>query len=89
MANSTSDLASELKALIVQTLNLEDVDPKEIDTDAPLFGAGLGLDSIDALEIGLAVSKRYGVKMKDDSAANKQHFASISALAAFIEGARA
>lgn len=83
-----ADLTAELKELIVRTLNLEDVDPKQIDSDAPLFGTGLGLDSIDALEIGLAVSKRYGVTMKDDSAANRKHFASVSTLAAFIEGAR-
>lgn len=56
-----NNLENEVKALIIEALNLEDMTPDDIETDAPLFGEGLGLDSIDALELGLAVKKRFGV----------------------------
>jgi acyl carrier protein len=74
----------ELAQLIVNAVNLEDVDPATIDPDAPLFGAGLGLDSIDALELALEISKRYGVQLKSDDENNKQIFASLRALSAHV-----
>ena len=85
------ELQQEIKALIVSSLGLEDITPDEIETDAPLFVDGLGLDSIDALELGLAVKKKYGITMSAESEENKKHFASVAGLAAFIaaETARA
>lgn len=62
-----NNLENEIKALIIEALNLEDMTPEEIETDAPLFGEGLGLDSIDALELGLAVKKRYGVNLSGET----------------------
>jgi acyl carrier protein len=76
---------SELAVLIVSALNLEGVNPADIDPEAPLFGAGLGLDSIDALELALAVSKRYGFQMRSDSEDNRRIFASLRALSAHVE----
>jgi acyl carrier protein len=80
----TTAFESELAALIVQALNLE-ISPDEIDPEAPLFGEGLGLDSIDMLEIALAVSKKYGFKLRSDDADNERIFASLRALTAHIE----
>ena len=80
----TTAFESELAALIVQALNLE-IRPDEIDPEAPLFGDGLGLDSIDMLEIALAVSKKYGFKLRSDDADNERIFASLRALTAHIE----
>jgi acyl carrier protein len=79
-------LVAELKQLIIDSLDLEDVSLDEIVADEPLFGEGLGLDSIDALELGLAISKKYGVKIDAENEDTKKHFASVTALAAFIEG---
>jgi acyl carrier protein len=79
----------ELAELIVSALNLEGVDPAGIDPDAPLFGAGLGLDSIDALELALEISKRYGVQLKAEDEDNKQIFASLKALSAYVQERRA
>ena len=76
-------LARELAELIVQALNLE-LSPTSIDPDAPLYGEGLGLDSIDILEIALVVSKRYGVQLRADSAENEQIFRSLRRLAEYI-----
>lgn len=78
----------ELAQLIVSAVNLEDVDPATIDADAPLFGAGLGLDSIDALELALEISKRYGVQLKSDDENNKRIFASLRALSDHIAHAK-
>jgi acyl carrier protein len=78
-------LELELKDLIIKSLDLEDISPDDIDSDAPLFGDGLGLDSIDALELGLAISKQYGIKIDAENEATKNHFASISNLAKFIQ----
>jgi acyl carrier protein len=70
--------------MIVTTLNLENVKPEQIDPTAPLFGAGLGLDSIDALELALEISKRYGFQLRSDDEDNRRIFASLSNLAAHI-----
>lgn len=75
----------ELAELLVECLNLEEVRPDEIDPDAPLFGAGLGLDSIDALELALAVSQRFGIHLKADDQDNRRIFASLKALALHVE----
>ncbi|NUO72169.1 MAG: acyl carrier protein [Frateuria sp.] len=79
----------ELATLIVQSLNLDSVTPEQIDPDAPLFGGELGLDSIDALEIALAVSKRYGFQLRSDNPDNQRIFTSLASLAAHIEQRRA
>ena len=75
----------ELATLIVESLNLEAVDPATIDPDAPLFGGELGLDSIDALEIALAVSKHYGFQLRSDHPDNRHIFASLRNLSAHVE----
>ncbi|MBW3549664.1 MAG: acyl carrier protein, partial [Proteobacteria bacterium] len=71
--------------LLIDSLNLEDLSAPEIDPEAPLFGEGLGLDSIDALELALAISKQYGFQMRSDGDQNRQIFASLRALSAHIE----
>jgi acyl carrier protein len=77
----------ELAQLIVTTLNL-DINPADIDPAAPLYGEGLGLDSIDILEISLAISKKYGVKLRSDSADNRQTFRSLRSLCRYIRERR-
>ena len=84
---SLDTLRSEVAALIVEALNL-DVQPQDIDPQAPLYGDGLGLDSIDMLEIALVVSKRYGFQLKSDNENNQQIFASLQALTEHIAGHR-
>lgn len=79
----------ELATLIVECLNLETVTPEQMDPDAPLFGGDLGLDSIDALEIALAVSKHYGFQLRSDNPDNRQIFTSLRNLSAHIEQHRA
>jgi acyl carrier protein len=76
----------ELAQLLVSSLNIEGVQPAAIDPDAPLFGEGdLGLDSIDALELALAVSKHYGFQLRSDNPDNRKIFSSLRALSAHIE----
>lgn len=75
----------DLARLLVESLNLEGVAPEGIDPDAPLFGDGLGLDSIDALELALAISKQYGFQLRSDSDENRRIFASLRALSAHVE----
>jgi acyl carrier protein len=79
-----SELEGEVAKLIVDSLNLEDVDPASIDPEAPLFREGLGLDSIDALELSLAISQRYGFKLQSDDKRNTEIFRSLRALAHHI-----
>jgi len=79
-----SNLEQEIKQLIIDSLDLEDLSCEEIDSNEPLFGDGLGLDSIDALELGLAIQKEYGVKLDSDSEENRKHFANVKSLAALI-----
>jgi acyl carrier protein len=81
--------AGDLAVLVVEGLNLEGVTPSEIDFDAPLFGAGLDLDSLDLLEISLLVQQKYGVKLKSDDPNNEAIFASLQSLADHIAGALA
>jgi acyl carrier protein len=90
MPNSTSKAASELELaqLIVRTLNLE-IAPSEISPEAPLYGEGLGLDSIDILEIALAVSQSYGVKLRSDDKNNEEIFRSLRNLDRYIQARRA
>ncbi|MDX7997944.1 acyl carrier protein [Xenorhabdus sp. Reich] len=79
----------EIKQLIIDTLNLEDLTPADIETDAPLFGDGLGLDSIDALELGLSVKNRYGIVLSSESEEMRQHFSSVATLATYIQSQQA
>jgi acyl carrier protein len=79
------NLEHEIKQLIIKELNLEDLNPDDIDAEAPLFGDdGLGLDSIDALELGIALQKTYQIQIDVGADNNRQHFASIAQLALFI-----
>ncbi len=80
----TESLEDRLKQLIVEALALEDVTPEEIDTDAPLFVEGLGLDSIDALELALAIHEKFGVKTSAEDERNREIFYSVKSLADFI-----
>jgi len=77
-------LEHDIKELIISALALEDIAPDDIDAAAPLFVKGLGLDSIDALELGLALQKRYGVSLSAEAEDVRAHFASVKALAAFV-----
>ncbi|MEI6895108.1 MAG: phosphopantetheine-binding protein [Colwellia sp.] len=80
-----ADTRTILKSLIIETLDLEDISPDDIIDDEPLFGEGLGLDSIDALELGLAIKKTFDVKIEANSEKTKAHFYSIDNLVQFIE----
>lgn len=83
-----TDAERALAQLLVESLNLEDVAPESIDPEAPLFNAGLGLDSIDALELALTISKRYGFQLRSDNDENRRIFASLRALSAHVEQQR-
>ena len=84
---SAGALVPEVAGLVVAALNL-DVAPADIDADAPLYGEGLGLDSIDILEIALVVSKQYGVQLRADSEENERIFGSLRRLADYITAHR-
>ena len=84
-----SEFEREIAAMIIEVLNLEDISADEIEAEAALFGEGLALDSIDALELALAASQRYGFQIKADDADNKNIFSSLRALAGHIEANRA
>lgn len=81
-------MENELKQLIIDTLDLEDISVDDIDSHAPLFNDGLGLDSIDALELGLAIRKKYTIKIDAEKEDVVKIFASVSALAEYIQAAR-
>ena len=83
-----SPLELEVARLIISTLNLEDIAAADIDPEAPLFGEGLGLDSIDALELALAISNTYGFQLRSDDTDNARIFASLRALSQHIEQRR-
>ena len=86
---SSTSIYVELKELIVETLALEDITAGEIETDAPLFVDGLGLDSIDSLEIAMVLEERYGVTLDDDPDTNRAIFDSVKTLGAFVVENRA
>ncbi|MDP3847129.1 MAG: phosphopantetheine-binding protein [Pseudomonas sp.] len=79
-----SDLQLEIKHLIIDALGLEDIAAEDIGADLALFGEGLGLDSVDALELGLALQKRFGIKIDADAKDTRSHFANVASLAAFV-----
>ena len=82
------DLELELKKLIVSALKLEDLEPQSISSTDHLFGDGLGLDSIDALELGVAIRKKYGVTFDKADENVKRHFLNVKNLAAFVKSQR-
>lgn len=84
-----SDLHRDIKQLIIDALGLEDISVHDIGNDQTLFGEGLGLDSVDALELGLAIQKRYGIKIDADAKDTRDHFASVNSLAAFVSARQA
>jgi len=79
------ELKEELKKLIIESLALEEIAPSDIKDDEPLFGEGLGLDSIDALELGMALKRKYNITLESNKEENKKHFYSVSTLANFVE----
>ena len=79
-----SNLQQEIKQLIIDALGLEDISCDDIDADMTLFGEGLGLDSVDALELGMALQKRFGIKIDAEAKDTHRHFASVASLAAFV-----
>lgn len=82
-------LRQEIKQLIIKSLDLEDITTDDIEDDTPLFeAAGLGLDSIDALELGVALRKQYNLVLEANNASNRQYFHSVSTLASFVEQQR-
>ena len=87
--NTASSGEHELARLIVESLNLEGVAAEEIEPDAPLFGAGLGLDSLDMLELSMAVEQKYGVKLRSDDPDNTRIFASLHSLSGHVQQHRA
>ncbi|MBN1799485.1 MAG: acyl carrier protein [Spirochaetales bacterium] len=83
------NLEAQIKLIIINSLDLEDITPEDIDPEAPLFGEGLGLDSIDALELGIAIKKKYNINLSAEDKDNQKHFYSVRTLANFIaEGER-
>jgi acyl carrier protein len=82
-------LELEIKQMIISSLELEDLTPEDIEDDAPLFNDGLGLDSIDALELGVALRKQFNVKLEANQQDNKKHFHSVKALADFVRSQQA
>ena len=83
--STQTEAERELAELLVESLNLDGVAPDGIDPEAPLFNTGLGLDSIDALELALAISKKYGFQLRSDNEDNRRIFASLRALIAHIQ----
>ncbi len=79
-----SELELAIKRLIVSALNLEDVRPEDIGSDEPLFDGGLGLDSIDGLELGMALRQNFGVKIESASEEIRRHFATVGSMARFV-----
>ncbi|TRX74730.1 phosphopantetheine-binding protein [Pseudomonas mangiferae] len=84
-----SDLHLEIKNLIIEALGLEDMTPADLPSDLTLFGEGLGLDSVDALELGLAIQKRFGIKIDAEAKDTRTHFANVASLAAFVSAHQA
>ena len=80
----TKQLIIDIKQLIIEALGLEDIEVDDIGDHQTLFGEGLGLDSVDALELGLAIQKRYGIKIDADAKDTRNHFSNVASLAAFV-----
>lgn len=80
----SDDLINQLKLMLIDGLRLEDISPEELLEDEPLFGSGLGLDSIDALEIGVMLDRTFGIKLTSGDERNKQIFVSLRSLAEFV-----
>ncbi|WP_422417961.1 phosphopantetheine-binding protein [Pseudomonas sp. GZD-222] len=89
MSVPQQELNRDIKLLIIEALGLEDISAHDIDDDQPLFGEGLGLDSVDALELGLAIQKKYGIKIDADAKDTRNHFTSVTSLAAFVTAKQA
>ncbi|PKU24589.1 phosphopantetheine-binding protein [Telmatospirillum siberiense] len=79
-----SDIEYEVKKMIIESLKLEDITPEDINSEEPLFGEGLGLDSIDALELGVAIRQRFGIKLETVSDEVRAYFANVRSLSRFI-----
>ncbi len=78
-------IKEEIKNLIIESLALEEITPEDIKDDEPLFNEGLGLDSIDALELGMAIKRKYNISMEEDKEVNKKYFYSVNTLSDFVE----
>ncbi|WP_175652729.1 phosphopantetheine-binding protein [Pseudomonas sp. Marseille-P9899] len=87
--SEATHLNNDIKLLIIEALGLEDISADDIGDDQTLFGEGLGLDSVDALELGLAIQKRYGIKIDADAKDTRNHFTSVASLAAFVTAKQA
>ena len=87
--NIDANLENEVKQMIIDVLQLEDITPADIVTEDPLFGEGLGLDSIDALELGVALQKNYDIKLNPESDDTKRYFSSVASLCQLISEKRA
>ena len=86
---NTVSLMQEIKELIIDALGLEDISVDDIGDNQTLFGEGLGLDSVDALELGLAIQKKYGIKIDADAKDTRNHFTNVASLAAFVTAKQA
>ena len=86
---NTHSLVLEIKELIIDALGLEDISAQDIGNEQTLFGEGLGLDSVDALELGLAIQKKYGIKIDADAKDTRNHFSNVASLAAFVSAKQA
>jgi len=86
---NTISLMQEIKELIIEALGLEDISVDDIGDNQTLFGEGLGLDSVDALELGLAIQKKYGIKIDADAKDTRNHFSNVASLAAFVTAKQA
>lgn len=82
-------LVRDIKQLIIDALGLEDISVDDIGDEQTLFGEGLGLDSVDALELGLAIQKKYGIKIDADAKDTRNHFTNVASLAAFVTAKKA
>ena len=87
--NAMVDLEHEIKLLVIESLGLEDIGAEDIESQAPLFGEGLNLDSIDALELGLALKNKYKVHLDENVESAREHFYSIASLARFVQAQKA
>ncbi|MGE8066811.1 phosphopantetheine-binding protein [Pseudomonas sp. NPDC089569] len=86
---NTDSLTRDIKELIIEALGLEDISADDIGDQQTLFGEGLGLDSVDALELGLALQKKYGIKIDADAKDTRNHFSNVASLAAFVTAKQA